>query len=249
MTDTYQHICDTIDRRGAAFFLLVDPDHLTADKIPVIADCCNDGSVDAVLVGGSLLVSNNLHDTVSQLRAATKAPLILFPGNARQLSSEADAVLFLSLVSGRNSQYLIGEHVQASPILRELNIEPIPTGYMLIGSGPPTTAEYISNTTPIPRQKSDVAMATALAAEYLGMKMIYLEGGSGAELSVPSEMVRAVSEYVSLPVIVGGGIRTPESAAEKVANGAGVVVIGNALEPDTSATRIREFAQAIHTSA
>jgi len=237
-----------MERRGAMFFLLVDPDHVKDDVNPAVVESCREGFVDAVLVGGSLMMRDGTGRVVARLREETQVPVILFPGNARQLCPEATAVLYLSLISGRNPHYLIGEHVLASPIIHEMGMEAIPTGYMLIESGGRTTAEYISNTIPIPRDKSDIAVAHALAAQHLGMKLVYLEGGSGAKLSVPDEMVAEVAAAVSLPVLVGGGIRSPEGAAEKVAHGAKGIIIGQAIEDARSSGIIREFADAIHTS-
>ena len=171
--------------------------------------------------------------------------MISFPGGASQVVPTADAILFLSLISGRNPELLIGEHVKAAPLIREYGVEAIPTGYMLIQSGTLTSVEFMSNTQPIPRNKVDIAIAHALAAEYLGMKLIYLETGSGAGASVPDEMVQAVVNYVSTPVIVGGGIRDPEEARAKVAAGASFVVTGSVVEDDHQ--RLREFSQAVHT--
>ena len=246
MAAVYETLVQNMERRGAVFFLLIDPDSVKNGVSPAIVECCREGHVDAVLVGGSLMMRDGTGQVVSHLRKETQVPVILFPGNARQLCPEAAAVLYLSLISGRNPHYLIGEHVLASPIIHEMGMETIPTGYMLIESGGRTTAEYISNTIPIPREKSDIAVAHALAAQHLGMKLVYLEGGSGAKLSVPNAMIAEVAAAVSLPVLVGGGIRTPENAAEKVAHGAKGIVIGQAIEESRSAGVIREFADAIH---
>jgi putative glycerol-1-phosphate prenyltransferase len=179
-----------------------------------------------------------------RVKARVDIPVISFPGGASQVVPTADAILFLSLISGRNPELLIGEHVKAAPLIREYGVEAIPTGYMLIQSGTLTSVEFMSNTQPIPRNKVDIAIAHALAAEYLGMKLIYLETGSGAGASVPDEMVQAVVNYVSTPVIVGGGIRDPEEARAKVAAGASFVVTGSVVEDDHQ--RLREFSQAVH---
>ena len=211
-----------------------------------MAQAAGRGGADAILIGGSLLLTSKFDTIVQSIREAADIPCIIFPGSTIQISRHADAILFLSLVSGRNPSYLIGEQVKAAPIIRQLQIESIPTGYMLIESGRVTSAEFMSNTRPIPRDKNDIAKATALAAEFLGMKLVYLEAGSGAEYAVTTEMISEVASYIDIPVIVGGGIRTPEQAAKCVAAGASFVVTGNVLEKKGGAQLIRSFAQAIH---
>ena len=173
-------------------------------------------------------------------------PLIIFPGSINQISSVADAILFLSVISGRNPEHLIGKHVTASSLLKRAKIEPISTGYILVESGVTTTAIYMSGSLPVPRNKPEIAAATALAGEYLGMKFIYLEAGSGAQDSVPDEMVKAVSKECSVPIIVGGGIRTPQVARKKVENGASIIVTGNFFEDENNWHLIKDFASAVH---
>jgi putative glycerol-1-phosphate prenyltransferase len=174
-------------------------------------------------------------------------PVIIFPGDTNQISAAADAILFLSLISGRNPELLIGQHVKAAPILRAHGLEAIATGYALVDSGQQTTTEYVSNTRPLPRNKPEIAMAHALAAEYLGMQCVYLDAGSGPEKMVPEEMVQAVSDYVSVPIIVGGGIRKPEAAAKRVLLGASFVVVSSVFEEQGwDPELIGEFASAIH---
>ena len=178
------------------------------------------------------------------LKKHAQIPVILFPGNTNQLSYKADGFLFLSLISGRNAEMLIGRHVIAAPYLKLSGLEILPTGYMLIDSGKPTSVSYMSNTFPIPSDKFDIAISTAMAGEMLGMKLIFLEGGSGAELSVSDEMIRMVHGSINIPLIVGGGIRTPERAAQCALAGANVIVIGNALEKKPGL--LKEFADAVH---
>jgi phosphoglycerol geranylgeranyltransferase len=189
---------------------------------------------------------DGLDDTVTRLREESGIPTILFPGGSTQLSAHADAILFLSLLSGRNPEFLIGEQVRAAPIIREYELEPIPTAYLLIEGGVYTSVQFMSGTFPIPRDKPDIAMAHALTAQYLGMKLLYLEGGSGAKWAVPDEMIRCIRTYTDLPVIVGGGITKPEMAAAKVRAGAHFVVTGNVLEGDGSAPLLQEFSSAVH---
>lgn len=186
-----------------------------------------------VLVGGSM-VSDTTTAIIQTIRKYVSVPILLFPGNALQLSPAADAIMYLSLISGRNPEYLIGQHVQSAIQVYQQQIPVIPVGYMLIESGGPTSVQYISNTQPIPRSKNDIAIATALAGQYLGQKAIYLEGGSGALHAVPTDMIRAVKAHISIPLIVGGGIKTPDAMADAFNAGADVVVIGNVLEENPS---------------
>jgi putative glycerol-1-phosphate prenyltransferase len=248
MGKTFDHLLSVRDRRGAAYLALLDPDRLSRTELVRRAEACAAHGVDALLVGSSLLLSSDFDGAVRDIKKAIPLPVIIHPGDINQVAPHADALLFLSMVSGRNPELLIGQQVKAAPLLKACGLEPIPTALILVESGKVTTVEYISNTKPLPRDKPDVAMAHALAAEYLGMRCVYLEGGSGAAMSVPEEMIRAVSSYVTLPLIVGGGIRTPEAAREKVRAGASFVVVGNAIEGMRDPTLIRELADAIHVN-
>ncbi|RMH74022.1 MAG: geranylgeranylglyceryl/heptaprenylglyceryl phosphate synthase [Gemmatimonadetes bacterium] len=234
--------------RGGAFLPLIDPDKQDYATTIRIACHCQDAGADAILIGGSLLFSNDLDTLIQNIKEEVSIPLILFPGSSMHLSPYADAIFYLSLISGRNANLLIGEHVISAPIIHKYQLEAIPTGYMLIESGRVTSVEFVSNTRPIPRNKTSIAVAHALAAEYLGMKLIYLEGGSGALQSVPVEMIRAIREVVQTPLIVGGGIRTPEEAAAKVEAGANIVVVGTAIEQQDDPTFVRTMAAAVHQS-
>ena len=247
MGKTFDFLLAVRERRGAAYLALLDPDRLSRSDLVRRAEACADNGVDALLVGSSLLLSRDFDGAVREVKRAVDLPVIIHPGDINQVTPHADALLFLSMISGRNPELLIGQQVKAAPLLKACDLEPIPTGLILVESGAVTTVEFVSNTKPLPRDKPDIAMAHALAAEYLGMRCVYLEGGSGAKMSVPEEMIRAVASYVSLPLIVGGGIRTPEAAAEKVRAGASFVVIGNALEQMRDPALIRELADAIHT--
>jgi len=242
----YNYLLNIIKTKGACYLVLLDPDKLSESKlIPFIRQCERSG-VDGFLIGGSLMINGNLGEFIERVKEETSIPSIIFPGSVNQISPAADAILFLSVISGRNSEDLIGKHVIASPIIRRAEIEPISTGYILIESGVTTTAVYMSGSMPVPRNKPEIAAATALAGEYLGMKLIYLEAGSGAENSVPDEMVNAVSKVCSVPVVVGGGIRNPQAARSKVENGAGIVVTGNFFEDENNWDMIKEFASAVH---
>ena len=242
----FQYLLDSIQQRGAAFCVLIDPDKADPGKLRSFAAHSKELDVDALLVGSSLLFNDSFDETVKLVKSNANIPVILFPGSPKQVSKHADAILFLSLISGRNPNFLFGDHVIAAPAIKETAIEPIGTGYMLVESGSVSTTEYISYTRPIPRNKPDIAAVHALAAEYIGLKLIYLEAGSGAANTVPNEMIAAVREACNLPVIVGGGITSPMTAREKVSAGADIVVIGNVLENNWDGDLIKDFADAVH---
>jgi len=243
---TYKYLLNTIEIKGAAYLVLLDPDKLSEAKLIPFVRHCEKSGVDGFLIGGSLMISGDLDSFVEKVKIETSLPAIIFPGSINQISPVADAILFLSVISGRNAEHLIGKHVTASPLIKRAKVEPISTGYVLVESGVTTTAVYMSGSFPIPRNKPEIAAATALAGEYLGMKFIYLEAGSGALESVPDEMVKAVSEECSIPIIVGGGIRNPQTARRKVDNGASIIVTGNFFENENNWDLIKNFASAIH---
>ena len=235
------------NRRGAGFLPYLDPDRLDKKDLGRTASLCQSQGADAILIGGSFLLSTNFDRMVRAVVRAVDIPVIIFPGDTNQISAAADAIMFLSLISGRNPELLIGQHVKAAPILKAHGLEAIATGYALVDTGQLTTAEYVSNTRPLPRDKPEIAMAHALAAEYLGMQCVYLDAGSGPELMVPEKIVQAVCSYVSIPIIVGGGIRDPEAAAKRVALGASFVVVGSIFEETGwDAALIGAFSSAIH---
>ena len=217
-------------RKGARLWILLDPDSQSPAILKAVAAEAAGRGADALLVGGSFLVRDGFDAVVKFLKNATSLPLIIFPGGSGQLSRYADGILFTSLLSGRNPQYLIGEQVKAAPLIRQLQLEAISTAYLLIDSGRATAAEFVSDTRPIPRDKPKLAVAHALAAELFGMQAVYLEAGSGGAQPVPREMIAAVAKNVSLPVIVGGGIVEPAVAREAARAGARVIVIGTAVE-------------------
>jgi phosphoglycerol geranylgeranyltransferase len=240
----------TISRnKGAGFLLLLDPDRVKPRDVKGISKAGEEAGVDAFLVGGSLLLSDAFEEAIKALKSTSKLPVFIFPGSVSQLSSHADGILFLSLISGRNSTYLIDKHVRAAPMIKRMGLECVPVGYMLIESGKLSSVEFMSNTRPVPRDKVDVAMAHALAAEYLGMQAVYLEAGSGAKESVSEAMVKSVKGYINIPVIVGGGLRTPDEARSRARAGADFIVIGTALEGEKEVRRLRDFAKAIHWRA
>jgi putative glycerol-1-phosphate prenyltransferase len=212
--------------------VLVDPDKQSPAGLVHLVKLAENCKTDFFFVGGSLLLNNSFEQTVHILKTHSKIPVIIFPGNNYQVSKYADAILFLSLISGRNPEYLIGQQVVAAPLLRQAGIEVIPTGYILIDGGKISTTSYITQTIPIPGDKTDVAIATAMAGEMLGMKLIYLEAGSGARKNVSPNMIQEVKKNISVPLIVGGGIRSGEQAEEIRAAGADVIVVGNVLEKE-----------------
>lgn len=249
MGRVYNYLLEVIKNNRAGFLTLLDPDRMSLNQIVELAICCDEAGADALLIGSSLLLTPYFDQTAIEIKKRIQTPLISFPGNAHQISRNVDCILFLSLISGRNPDFLIGEHIKAAPIVKEYGIEAIPTGYMLIQSDNLTSVEYISNTRAIPRDKSDIAMAHALAAEYLGMKLVFMDCGSGADNPVPNEMISAVKDYISIPLVIGGGIRTPEQAAEKVHAGADFVVTGTVLENNNCAPQlVAEFADAVHSA-
>jgi putative glycerol-1-phosphate prenyltransferase len=226
--------------------VLVDPDKQTGESLKHLIELTENARVDFFLVGGSLLLEDRFETTISFIKKYSSIPVVIFPGNNYQISAKADAILFLSLISGRNPEYLIGQQVIAAPLIKEANIETIPTGYILIDGGRISTTSYITQTVPIPNDKPDIAVATALAGEMLGMKLIYLEAGSGAKNQVSAEMIKAVKQNISVPLIVGGGIRSAEQAEETCKAGADVVVVGNILEKEPEL--LMEISLAVHGS-
>jgi len=228
-------ILETLNERHLAgkksIAVLVDPDKIDdAARLNNLLRLASENCVDYFFVGGSLITTTNLTDVVKQIKETVSIPVILFPGSTLQIDSSADAILFLSLISGRNPDLLIGQHVVAAPILKNIRLEVMPTGYILINSGRTTSVAYISNTTPIPEDKYSLAACTALAGEMLGLKLIYLDAGSGAEREINARMITSVRKAVNVPLIVGGGINTSQKALNALEAGADLIVIGNALE-------------------
>lgn len=228
--DTIRH------RKQKKFALLVDPDKYDDQALDNLIGHINQDPPDLLLVGGSILYKP-IDITITDLKLNTHVPVFIFPGNVIQLSDRADGILFLSLISGRNPEYLIGNHVLAAPHLSNAGIEVIPTGYMLIENGSSTSVEYMSHTRPIPAGKPEIAVATAMAGEMLGMKIIYLEAGSGAEHPVGYDTIHAIRRNISLPLIAGGGISTPAIAKDVLNAGADMFVVGTAVEKDPSMIR------------
>lgn len=213
--------------------VLIDPDKVSDHThLHQLINLASENCVDYFFVGGSLVTTTNLSDIVREIKDHVTLPVVLFPGNSIQIDPSADALLFLSLISGRNPELLIGQHVVSAPIIRNTRLEVIPTGYILISSGRTTSVAYISNTTPIPEDKYSLAACTAMAGEMLGLQMMYLDAGSGAEKEISARMISTVRKAVRTPLLVGGGINTPQKALTALEAGADMIVIGNALEKD-----------------
>jgi len=216
------------EKKGLA--VLLDPDKMGTKGLPDLIKKLDALKPDFFFVGGSLITGHSFHILVEAIRRNTSIPLILFPGSNLYIHGEADGILFLSLISGRNPEFLIGQHVVAAPLLKDAGLEILPTGYMLVDGGKPTTVSYISNTQPIPADKADIAACTAMAGEMLGLQLLYLDAGSGAEKPVSPEMIKAVKKTSSVPLLTGGGIRSGEQAKSAWEAGADCLVVGNVLE-------------------
>jgi len=228
-----------------SFTVLIDPDKVDNASLEQLVTLSVDAKVDYFFVGGSLVISNHLDECIKQIKQSCDIPVILFPGSPSQVSRYADALLYLSLISGRNPELLIGQHVVSAPFVKKSGLEIMPTGYMVIDGGAPTTVSYISNAAPIPADKNEIAMCTAMAGEMLGMKLIYMDAGSGAKRPITEHMIEKVASHIESPLIIGGGITDPEKAYRNCKAGADVIVVGNAIEKDISL--IKEMSAAIHS--
>lgn len=228
----YQQLCTARNQKKKSFAVLIDPDKTDNQSLEKLITLGITAQVDYWFVGGSLVVSNHLEQLVVDLKTKSNIPVILFPGSPSQVTPKADALLYLSLISGRNPELLIGQHVLSAPAVKQSGLEILSTGYMVIDGGAPTTVSYISNAAPIPSNKNEIALCTALAGEMLGMKLIYMDAGSGAQKPIPAAMIQTVAAQITIPLLVGGGITTPAKAAENCKAGANLIVVGNAIEKD-----------------
>jgi phosphoglycerol geranylgeranyltransferase len=226
----YSSILNNYNNKVKMFGVLIDPDKQNVAELIKTVKLCNESDVDYFFVGGSIITDGDMQKTTRLIKENSNKPVIIFPGNPDQISDYADAILFLSLISGRNPEFLIGHHVTAAPILKNTNLEVIPTGYLLVDCGTTTTAIYVSDTNPIPYDNAEIAANTALAGEYLGLNLTYIDGGSGAKKSISTAMVSKTREVKNGPLIIGGGIRTPQAAEEIYKAGADIIIIGNGAE-------------------
>lgn len=242
--NVYQSLRERKKNGQKSFVVLIDPDKVTSSSLPSLVQKATASGVDYFFVGGSLVISDHQDECIQQIKKESSIPIILFPGSPSQISRHADALLYLSLISGRNPELLIGQHVISAPAVKKSGLEIIPTGYMVVDGGAPTTVSYISGAAPIPADKADIALCTAMAGEMLGHKLIYMDAGSGARRPVTEEMISLVAGSIEVPLVVGGGIRNAEKAYQNCKAGADVVVVGNVLEKDPSL--MEEMAAAVH---
>lgn len=248
MLKTIYHSLTERKRLGKkSFAVLIDPDKVDDGSLEQLIALSVTAKVDYFLVGGSLVISNYLDDCLQLIKKNCSIPTILFPGSPAQVSKYADALLYLSLISGRNPELLIGQHVVSAPFVKKSGLEIMSTGYMVVDGGAPTTVSYISNASPLPSDKNEIAVCTAMAGEMLGMSLIYMDAGSGAKRAITESMIEKVSKAIEVPLIIGGGITDPEKAFLNCKAGADVIVVGNAIEKDASL--IIEMAAAVHSVA
>ncbi len=243
----YQQFTERKRLGRKSFTVLIDPDKINYQKIEQLINLATDAQVDYFYVGGSLVITSSLDECIQQIKALCDIPVILFPGSPSQISKYADGLLYLSLISGRNPELLIGQHVISAPSVKQSGLEIISTGYMVIDGGAPTTVSYISNASPVPADKNEIAMCTAMAGEMLGMKLIYMDAGSGAKRPISEKMIEKVAAHIEAPLIVGGGITSPEKAFLNCKAGADIIVVGNAIENDASL--IKEMSEAVHQAS
>lgn len=243
----YTHLQTKRAQGKKSFAVLVDPDKTNLSQLDNLLALGEQAKIDYWFVGGSLVISDQLDELVQHIKKNSSIPVILFPGSPSQVTRHADALLYLSLISGRNPELLIGQHVLSAPFVKQSGLEILSTGYIVIDGGAPTTVSYISNASPIPADKDDIALCTALAGEMLGMKLIYMDAGSGAKQAITTSMIKRVSSQITTPLVVGGGIKTPEKAIENCRAGADLIVVGNAIEKDSKL--LSEMSAAIKSSS
>lgn len=240
----YNTLLQAKEHQQKKFAVLIDPDKVDENSIQTIVTNSIKANIDYFFVGGSLLTKNEVEHWITVIKQQCNIPTIIFPGSLFQVNDKADALFLLSLVSGRNPDLLIGQHVVAAPILKQMDIEIMSTAYMLVDGGQPTTVSYISNSLPIPQDKPQIAACTAMAGELLGMKIVYMDAGSGAKKAITPKMIQTVRKSVDVPIIVGGGIRTAEQAVARCQAGADLIVVGNAIE--TAPELVFDMSEAIH---
>jgi len=232
MRKIYQDILVSTSNKEKLLAVLIDPDKMVIEMASKIIRSINASMATHIFVGGSIVEDNKTEKLVSEIKKYTNLPVIVFPGDVSQIAEQADAILFLSLISGRNPNYLIGMHIEAVSKLKKTNLEVIPTGYILIENGKETSVQKVTQTLPMSRNDIQLVVDTALAGELLGMKLIYLEAGSGATHPIDTKMISEVKKAIQIPLIIGGGIRTKKQLNNAYVSGADLVVIGTAFEED-----------------
>jgi len=246
MKQLLKKLQDKKARDEKSLAVLIDPDKATdLGQLMRLINLCVENKVDYLLVGGSLITNENFSQVVAIVKSNCEIPVVIFPGNHIQIDSNADAIFLLSLISGRNPDFLIGQHVLAAPILKQSKLEIIPMGYMLVNSGAPTSASYMSNTVPIPSNKPTIAACTAMAGEMLGLKTIYMDAGSGADQPIPQKLISTVARSIEIPLVVGGGLNSIDRVNRALEAGADMIVIGNALEKEERL--LIQISERIHT--
>ena len=244
----YQSILNNANNGIKMFGVLIDPDKQNVKSLIETIKLCNETKVDFFFVGGSIITHGDMQKTTRLIKENSTKPIIIFPGNPDQISDYADAILFLSLISGRNPEFLIGHQVTAAPLIKKTTLEVIPTGYLLVDCGTTTTAIYVSDTNPIPHDNAEIAANTALAGEYLGLKLTYIDGGSGAKKCISTAMVTKTKNTLNGPLIIGGGIRTPQAAQEIYKAGADIIIVGNGAEQNRNLiTEIAEMKETFNS--
>jgi phosphoglycerol geranylgeranyltransferase len=239
-----KYLLDKIDSEGSIHITLIDPEEVTPPQASRIVNKAKLSDTSAIMIGGSTFVSSaHLDDVVKAVKRTVKIPIILFPNNVTGISRYADAIWFMSLLNSVDPYFLIGAQILGAPLVKKFGIEPIPLGYLIVGEG--GTAGVVGKAIPIPYNKPELAAAHALAGQYLGMRFIYLEAGSGAKNPVPPDMIRVVRHYVDVPMIVGGGIRSREQALAAASAGADIIVTGNVVEESGMRRRVSEIIEGI----
>ena len=232
--------------RGAVAVALIDPDKKHSKKIPKMVELINNADFDVIFVGGSSMEDEKFKTRLKRIKSNTDLPVIIFPGDSNQISKDADAILYLSLLSGRNPDFLIGEQVKSAPLINKHSIEVIPTGYILIDGNTNSSVQKVSNTKPLPMDNLKTILHHALAAEYLGKSFVFLEAGSGAKNHVTAELIEFISPNIKIPIIVGGGITSPTSAKNLTSSGASYLVIGSKIEALPTQNELLDITNAIH---
>ena len=242
-----KYLLDKIRAEGSIHMTLIDPEKLSPQQASKIAENSKSSGTSAIMVGGSTFISQiHLDDVVKAIKSTVKIPTILFPNNITGISRHADAIWFMSLLNSTDPYFLMGAQVLGAPLVKKYGLEPIPMGYVIVGEG--GTAGIVGKAIAVPYTKPELAAAHALAGQYLGMRFVYLEGGSGAKNPVPPEMIRVVKHYIDIPVVVGGGIRTKEQALAAASAGADVIVTGNVIEGNDAGRKISEIIAGIKGS-